>query len=666
MSGLQNLAAAVGLADRWTDIEGREHAVPPETLSHLLTTLGFPCGSESAAVDSLRRHEAVQAQNAALFMPAVAGKRARLPDDFAPGAAQLAFEDGESQSLRLRPAKDGGLYLPAQRRIGYHHLEQGSRRMTVAVAPSRGMSAMDVTGGRKAWGVAAQLYSLPGEGAFGDVADLAALIERVAADGGDAVAISPIHALFPGDPARFSPYSPSTRLFLNTAYAAPRAILPPDIVGEAGALERADLVDWRQAAPAKEAWLRDVHGRFKAQASEVLRGDLAAFRRDGGAALERHALFEALQVQLNGGWQDWPEALRDPAGDAARRFEREHADAVEFRIFLQWLTARGLDAAQGDARAKGMAIGLIADLAIGMDPGGSHGWSRPDELLMGLSVGAPPDLLNRDGQDWGLTALSPFALAADGYAAFLATLRAALRHAGGARIDHVLGLNRLWLLPQGAGATEGAYLRFPLTDLLRLIALESHRHRAVIVGEDLGTVPDGFRKTLKDTGLLGMNVLWFERDRSGAFLPPRRWSKERLALTTTHDLPTVAGWWRGRDCDWQDRIKACPDEAARKSRAGDRRRLWSALVKADAARGAQPAADAPEAVVDGAVTFIAKSGCDLAILPLEDLFGLAEQPNIPGTVQEHPNWRRRLPELAALDAPGVRRRLDILRAERPK
>lgn len=666
MSGLKDLAAAIGLADRWTDIEGREHAVPPEILRHLLTTLGFPCGSESASAESLHRHQAIQAQNAALFMTALAGKPARLPGGFVAGAAQLVFEDGESRSLRLRPAKDGGLYLPTQQRIGYHHLEQGSRRMTVAVAPLRGFGVKDATGGRKAWGVAAQLYSLPGAGAFGDVADLAALIERIAADGGDAVAISPIHALFPGNPERFSPYSPSTRLFLNTAYAAPRVILPPDIAGDAGGLEWADLVDWPQAAPAKEAWLLDVHRRFKARASEALRGDLAAFHREGGAALERHALFEALNAQLKGGWQDWPEALRDPAGDAARRFEREHADAVAFRIFLQWLTARGLDAAQGDARAKGMAIGLIADLAIGMDPGGSHGWSRPDELLMGLSVGAPPDLLNSDGQDWGLTALSPFALAADGYAAFVATLRAALRHAGGVRIDHVLGLGRLWLLPQGAGATEGAYLRFPLTDLLRLIALESHRHCAVIVGEDLGTVPDGFRKTLENAGLLGMDVLWFERDRRGAFLPPGRWSKERLALTTTHDLPTVAGWWRGRDCDWQDRIKARPDAAARKSRAGDRRRLWSALVKADAAQGAQPAPEAPEAVVDGAVSFIAKSGCDLAILPLEDLLGLEEQPNIPGTIEEHPNWRRRLPDLAALDAPAVRRRLDILRTERPK
>ncbi|HEY4135118.1 MAG TPA: 4-alpha-glucanotransferase [Alphaproteobacteria bacterium] len=673
---LAELAAAVGLADRWTDFAGQSREVAPVTLRHLLTTLGFPCDRPADLTESLRRIETMRADAASRFATAVVGHATALAaTGFVPGKAQLIHEDGALRDLRLVAGPDGRTRLPAIREPGYYRLEQNARSMTVAVAPKRAYGIADAAPGRtKLWGVAAQLYSLHGPLAFGDFADLADLADLFAAQGADALAISPVHALFPGTPSRYSPYSPATRLFLNVAYAAPSLVLRPEIVGPMPR-ETVDggLIDWPRAVPEKLAWLAEIHARFLAQAHGELRDDLAAFRQAGGQALERHALFETLQMHFadrGSGWQAWPAEFHAPDDEAVARFAEAHGIAIEFHVFLQWLAERGLAQAQERAKRGGMAIGLVADLAIGMDPGGSHAWSRPEELLMGLGVGAPPDLINGDGQDWGLTALSPFALAASGYAPFIATLRAALRHAGGVRIDHVLGLARLWLVPQGAGATHGAYLRFPLEDLMRIIALESHRYRAIVVGEDLGTVPDGFRKTLRDGGLLGMNVLWFERDRRGRFIAPDKWPAHRLALTSTHDLPTVAGWWRGRDCDWQDDLNgraADARSAPRRARGKDRGKLWDAFVAADCAKGPLPAAADPQPAVDAAAAFVAKTACTLAVLPLEDLLGRDEQPNIPGTIDKHPNWRRRLPDLAeALGEPSVAGRLETLRRERPR
>ena len=317
---------------------------------------------------------------------------------------------------------------------------------------------------------------------------------------------------------------------------------------------------------------------------------------------------------------------------------------MEFHAFLQWLADRGLAQARVAARDAGMPIGLIADLAVGMDPGGSHAWSRPGDLLAGLSVGAPPDLFQRDGQDWGIAAFSPQALRRTGFSGFQATLRAALRHAGGVRIDHAMGLRRLWLTPAGAKSSQGAYLRYPFEDLLRLITLESHRAQAIVIGEDLGTVPHGFREALASRGILGMGVLAFERTPDGGFTAPSRWSIRAAALTTTHDLPTLAGWWRGRDIDWAAKLAPDTDVAARRDeRDVDRGRLWDTCIAAGVADGAPPPVDQPDAAVRAALAFVAATPCRLALIPTEDLLAAPEQPNLPGTIDQHPNWRRRLP-----------------------
>ena len=400
-------------------------------------------------------------------------------------------------------------------------------------------------------------------------------------------------------------------------------------------------------------------------ATEVTNADFERFVREGGEALREHALFEAAHATQPGNWADWQAGWRHPADTAVADYLKSGAAAVRYHLFLQWITARSFAAAQAAARAAGMRIGLIGDLAIGMDRAGSHAWARQSDLLLGLSIGAPPDIFNPRGQDWGLTGFSPRALLARGFEPFLATLRAALAHTGGVRIDHIMGLMRLWLVPRGAPASEGAYLAYPLEDLLRLLALESHRHGAVVIGEDLGTVPPGFRARLRRAGIAGMDVMWFERTRL-TYRKPTRWRRDAVAMTTTHDLPTVAGWWSGEDIRTR-RALGFGVAGEEEERKRDRLRLWRAFTAAGTAQGAPPPVDRPSPAVDAALGYVAQSPSPLMLAPLEDLLGLEAQPNLPGTIDEHPNWRRRLVPAAKdlFDAPEVEARARIIAGHRP-
>jgi 4-alpha-glucanotransferase len=420
---------------------------------------------------------------------------------------------------------------------------------------------------------------------------------------------------------------------------------------------------------------------FRERAPQSLRDDFAAFRAEGGISLERHARFEALQaVQLAAdpakfSWRSWEAALRDPDSAAVADFAAREADAVSWHAFLQWQADRGLAAAQRGAREGGARIGLIADLAIGVDGGGSDAWSRQDEFLAGVEIGAPPDLFNRRGQGWGITTYSPHGLRATGFAAFRDMLGTAFRNAGGVRLDHVLGLRRLWLVPEGATPDQGCYIRYPLPDLLRLVALESARHGAVAIGEDLGTVPEGFRPQLERAGIAGMRVMWFEQTElpedapEGAtadFVPPQRWSAGAVAMTSTHDLPTVAGWWEGRDLAWREELgQTIPGMA--ETRAAERPKLWNTFCQSGVAEGPVPGSDEAARVADAAAAHIGRARCALALLPLEDALAAVEQPNLPGTVHEHPNWRRRLapPVELMFQDPAIEQRLrGLARARR--
>lgn len=643
------LAKAVGVLVDWTDFDGVERRVSEDTLRAVLAALGH---DPEAPRDALARLDSRPNPD---LLVVEAGQPLTLPAKT--GHARVTLEDGGVLDLI---AADGSLTFSLDP-PGYHTLDLDDRLLTLAVCPPRCLTPRDLLG-RPAWGLGVQLYALRESGPFGDFANLAAFARAAGAAGADALAISPTNALFPAAPERCSPYSPSSRDHLNILYG------DPSLIGAAPcALTDAPLIDWPAGASAKMARLNAAY--------HVFAGDprLEAFIAAGGEALHRHALFEALDERFAptlgaGSWRRWPASFRSPRTAEIEAEALGLGDRVGFFLFAQWLADLGLEKSQAAAKAAGMGLGLIADLAVGLDPGGSHAWSRPQDLMMGLTLGAPPDAFQAAGQGWGITSFSPDALIASGYAPFLKTLRAALRHAGGVRIDHALGLGRLWVVPDGASPDQGAYLRYPLGDLLGLIALESRRAGAVVIGEDLGVVPPGLRAGLAERGLLGMRVLPFERDAKGAFKPPASWDALAVAMTSTHDLSPTAGWWKGRDIDWRTRLGAAGDRKAEAAaREADRRALWDIASAAGVTAEPPPPADAPEAAVDAALALVAQTPCELVLAPIEDLVGLDEAPNLPGVVDVHPNWRRRLPECgpALFSAAPVAARLARLRAQRP-
>lgn len=720
LASLHLLAQRAGLLVHWQDAQGRERVVPEASLRAVLERLDLPCRTIGQCEASRARMLADDAATAlAPLLTADQGKPIRVPlvHTRQEQPFRLELEDGSVQIGVARRDAHGALIVPAVQSHGYHRLLMGDVEVKVAVAPLRCFGVQDALRGiglseqerisRKPWGPSVQVYGLRrgAPAGIGDLSALAMFAEAAAREGADAVAISPLHAGFAAFPERYSPYSPSSRLFLNVLYADPapvfgqaavaRAISALQLGGLMQTLESKAEIDWPAVAQARlkiTRWLWDHRDQLlPADAAD----DLAKFRANGGTPLLAHAAFEALQaqhvaqagtraeLQVAGDWRRWPVTHRSPQDAALSAFASAFPDEIGYHVFLQWLADDGLRAAQRSARDAGMAIGLIGDLAVGTDPTGSHAWTRQNEMLQGFSAGAPPDVYNALGQSWGITVFSPRGLRRHGYTGFIEMLRANLAHVGGLRIDHALGLARVWLVPEGMPPESGAYLRYPMDDLLRLIALESWRHRAIIIGENLGTVPDTFNATLAERGMLGIDVLWFEREQPDGqdngkaaepppapapFVPPERWPANAVATSATHDLPTIAGWWAGQDITWRARLDQLgPDvteAGARAERARDRQALWQALCDAGLARGEAPDPDrAPVATI---LAWLSRTRTPLRLVPVEDLLADVEQPNLPGTTSGHPNWQRRLrfDVQALFGQPGVQRRIDALRTGR--
>jgi 4-alpha-glucanotransferase len=647
-SELRHLASQVGIQSEWRDVSGSEKIVSDDNLRAILKAMGFAAETASDVFESKR----LLLEEEGLQLPLISadvGEPLEYPQF--EGAFRIRLESGVVLDGKVSDHQD----RPTVFEPGYHILEIGGREVQLAVAPRSCFTVAEAARRQKIWGIAVQLYSLrrARDGGIGDFTALAEFARSAASHGADAVAISPVHALFSSDPSRFGPYAPSNRAALNILHVA-----------EASGFDASDgLVDWPAAGAAKLAAIRRAFTQF---------GDEGAFEmfcHDANVGVKRHAIYEAINVSLASShgtasdWRKWPTALRDPDSDEVAAFTKSLTAEIRFQLYSQYRADIGLREAQAACRDAGMKIGLIADLAIGTDAGGSQSWSRQDEILQGLEVGAPPDAINREGQSWGITAFSPRGLRKTGFSAFIEMLRHAMRHAGGVRIDHVMGLARLWVIPHGRPSSEGAYLSMPVRDLMRLVRLESHRHQAVVIGEDLGTLPEGFHSMLDDGGMSGLRVLWFEKN-GVQFKKPSAWSKTAVAVTSTHDLPTVAGWWRGQDISWREKLGMAGD--GMETRDAERSQLWSAMVEAGAAAMPMPGPDDSDVVADAACAFLGQTEATLALLPIEDAIGLPEQPNLPGTTDEHPNWRRRLPEEASviLDRPDVAARLAKLHAAR--
>lgn len=672
---LHRLAARVGLARDWLDANNRPQQVSDEVLRRVLTALGHPADDDDALHASLKRlDQAEDSEHLPPLFTVQVGKPLALQRYFAAASpVRCTLEDGSQHTLAL----DDQANLPGELPIGYHQIEIEGHRFTVAVAPPycHSLQAAVDQPPPRCWGIAVQLYSLrrPGDGGYGDCLALEQLARSAAERGADAVAISPIHALSAYDQEHYSPYSPSSRLLLNPLYASPASVLGERAVRMAveacgleqtlEELEQQPLVDWPRAAAARTQLLQALYRDFS-QGEHPQRSDFESFREAAGEALEHHCRFEVLQAEavdrgLGADWRAWPEAWRDPYHPEVEALAATYPARVEYHAFCQWLVERSLQRAQEAAHSNGMLVGLIADLAVGADGAGSQAWSRQDELLPGLSVGAPPDILNRSGQDWGICGFSPEGLKRNGYRAFIEMLRANLAHAGGLRIDHVMGLRRLWVIPRGSKPSDGAYLYYPFDDLLRLLALESTRHRAVILGEDLGTVPDGLREALAEQRVLGMRVLPFEQSAPGQFTPILDWPDDALATTGTHDLAPLGGWLASRDIDWNHRLQLI-DAATELHWRHERHKERSGLQRTLEANYG-PLKD-NDAVIDAAIRYVGHTRAPLVLVPLEDLLGCDEQPNLPGTTAGHPNWRRRFapPVRELLDDEDAARRLELL------
>jgi 4-alpha-glucanotransferase len=494
-------------------------------------------------------------------------------------------------------------------------------------------------GESRVWVLALQLYAIRSNTNWGhgDLTDLAALVRLASQIGAAGIGLNPLHALFPDRPVQASPYAPNSRLFLNALYidvmAAPGfpGLAGLDLAEEVRRLQAAQMVDYAGVGRTKMRALRAAYAGFRKR--PALSSDFEAFRRDRGAALEQFAAFETLRsVFCDVAWWDWPQEWRQPTEVALRSLRETAAEEMGFQEYVQWVADRQLQQCHALARSLGLRIGLYMDMAVGVEPGGADAWAGQGALLRGLSIGAPPDPLNTAGQEWGITTYDPHRLAARDFAPFREMLRFGMRHAGAVRLDHILGLKRLYVVPRGASAVQGTYLRYPLESLLAVVAEESQRNHCVVIGEALGTVPEGFREQLAAWGIWTYVVMLFERERDSSFRSPDRYPVNALATFSTHDLATFAGWLSGHDLRIKRSIGFDPGE-----RDEERASAIAALHETRRRHGFEGDGFTPVA------RYLSATPSRLVVVSIEDALMIEDQVNVPGTIYEHPNWRQRLP-----------------------
>jgi 4-alpha-glucanotransferase len=624
MVDVSDLAARYGIATDYFDAFGHRRTVPAETLARVVAAICPPGPVQR------RLPATIVARHGRENRVALPNSSGGVAWEVRSAGQTIANGTGDHAVLGIPPgtfdfciaAADGGWQEHA----------------TLLVAPETTFQGEDPAA--RWWVLAVQLYGVRsrrnwGHGDFTDLLDLVALAGKLGAAG---IALNPLHALFDDRPEQASPYSPNSRLFLNALYIDVEAIPEFPGAGAAGledAIARVrerDIIDYTGVAAAKLAGLRIAYDRFRTNGSEPRRTAFAAFRDERGPFLERFAGFEHLRRRLAGVWWDWPEEWRRPGDARLRALRSEADDETGFFAFVQWTADAQLARCCAKTRELGLPIGLYIDVAVGVEAGGADAWSEQDAILNSLSVGAPPDLWNAAGQNWGLSGFSPSGLETQRFEPFRQMVREAMRYAGAIRLDHVLGLCRLFVIPHGMKAHDGTYVRMPFEALLAVVAQESVRHRCIVIGEDLGTVPDGFRETIGEWGLWSYLVMLFERDGDGSFRAPGAYRQNALATFNTHDLPTFAGWTAEHDIQIKRAMGLDPGET------GDERRSTMTHLGAALAAQGRDVLDFP--AIAG---YLAATPSRLVAVALEDALGVLDQPNVPGTVDEHPNWRRRLP-----------------------
>ncbi|MDQ4080794.1 MAG: 4-alpha-glucanotransferase [Gemmatimonadota bacterium] len=681
-SAVRALADHLGIIAEYVDQTGKEkRATSDRTRVALLAAMWFDASSERAAADALtelrRRDRERLLQPVRVTHDVATPISATLPRGFASRVEwELEMTDEEGKvtrrdgratlgggtlELSLDEPPDSGYYAVRLTVRGKGRSVSGEQRLIIV--PPRCVTPDTLLGGERVVGLTANLYSLRSAGNWGvgDASDLKRLAEWAASIGAVFVGVNPLHALRNRGDA-ISPYGPVSRVFRNALYvdveAVPELAANEDarrmIVGARAQLEElrtAHRLDYEAVMALKRPVLEALHATFVAnhRGKDTPRGRAyAAYVAAQGEALEDFATWSVIDERERGNaWQAWPPELRDAHGPAVRALRVRERERVDFFRWLQFELDRQLGAAQARAVALGMPIGLYQDLAIGVAADGSDTWMRPHLFLDDVTIGAPPDPYAAEGQNWGLPAINPHQAAADGYAYWAQLVRAGLRHSGALRIDHVIGLFRQFWIPRDRKGRDGAYVRFPAEDLLGILALESVRAKAVIVGEDLGTVPPEVGPALERWGVLSSKVLYFEQARGGSrFSPPSSYPANALATANTHDMPTLAAFWRELDIDLRAQVGALATkqavEAARRERAAAREALATTLVD----EGLWPAGDEPKSdlALRAAVhAFLRRTPSRLLGLSLDDLAGELEPVNLPGVAPDTwPSWTRRM------------------------
>jgi 4-alpha-glucanotransferase len=626
-------AALCGLETEYRDAFGHLRTVEPEILARILQALD--AGRDGRADRMLPRSMVIRGEADQPLRLAAVEKLALRWEIFA--EQKVAEGEGTSPLLTLPRTLQDGIF-----------------RLRVTVASPRGDLAEDAclvicrdrayqgeeTAPRRMWALAVQLYgvrSLRNWG-HGDFTDLAALVDLAADLGAAGIGLNPLHALFDDRASDASPYAPNSRLFLNPLYIDVDAV--PEFPGlQAAGLEEdierlrgQDVVDYDGVANAKTRALELAYEAFLREGTAERRHAFDQFRQAGGSTLVRFACFEWLRRKFGHPWWQWPQEWRRAEDETLATLRQTEAVSTGLFEFVQWVAHDQLDRCRAKARERGLPLGLYLDIAVGVRSDGFDAWCDQDAVLSGMAIGAPPDVLNTAGQNWGLAGFIPAGLEDRQFEPFRRMLRASMRYAGAVRLDHVLGLKRLYLIPHGVRASQGAYIRLPFAAMLAVAALSSMEHKCIVVGEDLGTIPENFRETLADWGMWTYQVMLFERSGNGVFLPPERYRENALVSFGTHDVATFAGWRDQHDLAVKRELGMDPGETSE-----ERHRALDALRHALQQRGLETADFASVA------RYLADTPSRLLVVSMEDVLGIRNQVNLPGTTNEHPNWRHRLP-----------------------
>jgi len=698
------LCRGCGITLEYYDIRGVRHDPDMIARQTLLAALGYAVDNDEQVAARLHQLEALQWQPA--LAPVQVFRQHNLPLRL--GLQLDAAQLGQAFSWELREENgrrhqgdiefdfadaldqtmlDGKhllrfeLELPGIDQPGYHQFRlfiPGASVMlsTIIIAPPTCYLPPGIDEGKKIWGVSMQLYALRSRRnwGIGDFTDLQAVVDRLAPLGVEVIGLSPLHALFPHLPENASPYSPSSRDFLNPVYLDIEAIdefaedetLALEIAADGfqqrlRALRAFDLIDYTGVWATKLPLLQALYQRFRQAHHAGASIRIEAFRQfstEGGEELFKFALFEALQAWFHRQdssidiWQKWPDAYRDPDSEAVANWAVQHADEIEFHQYLQWNAASQLAAIQKNCKARGLCLGIYRDLAVANASSSAQCWSEQSLYALDMGIGAPPDDFNLRGQNWGLPAPLPRALRDQAYRPFIRTLRANMRAAGALRIDHVMGLMRLFWVPPECSPEQGSYVAYPFDDLLGILALESQRNRCLIIGEDLGTVPDEVRHALHANRIFSYRIFRFEKDwERGTMKAPADYPRHALCIAGSHDLPTLCGFWRGTDLELLEQLDLYPSSEFKQQqlqlRQQDRHEIIAALARENLLADldsvyTDATAEFGNALALAIQRYLARSNSAVMLVQLEDLFLQEEQVNLPGTVDEYPNWRRKM------------------------